>query len=385
MIDYNSTPPCKAMWRREKNNALTALNIGRLSGRLTGVGFEHLAPMLHCAWKHGFTEERNLYGWKKEGIIPFTRSEYWVLKNQVESQQLLSSKASGVYARTPQRDAQGSPESASEGNAAPDNQGSWAVPKDVMQAAEQAIHSTNNGLDANIAARLLQKLGSFILQKGGSEDVRELLSMPRVADTMQRMHNADPRATKVRGVRVTAKDVWSLAGSATGDEAMDMARRRASEKQRKDTEVEQRREERIAKRRRILTDAVMRAEAVMQEIARQGPARLKSLVVKDLQALLLHDRPDGTADTKGSKAELLPRVATIPDVVRALEQFSSSQNNAPSAPPRQDVELLTVYPPMPLPQQPPPQPPASPQAPYASALRCVASQAPSLHGGSPPF
>jgi hypothetical protein len=31
---------------------------------------------------------------------------------------------------------------------------------------------------------------------------------------------------------------WFLAGSATGDEAMDKARRRASEKQRKDVEVE---------------------------------------------------------------------------------------------------------------------------------------------------
>jgi hypothetical protein len=140
---------------------------------------------------------------------------------------------------------------------------------------------------------------------------------------------------------------------------------------------------RVAKRRKILTDVVMRAEAALQEISKQGPTRLKSLVVKGLQALVLHDRPDGTADTKGSKAEPLPRAATIPDVVRALEQFSSSHNNAPSAPPRQDVELPLVYPPMPPPQPPPPKPPASAQTSSASALWSETLQAPSLHGGSP--
>ncbi len=59
----------------------------------------------------------------------------------------MSSKASGVYARTPQHDAQGSSESASEGDATPYNQESWTVPKDVMQAAEKALHASNNGLD----------------------------------------------------------------------------------------------------------------------------------------------------------------------------------------------------------------------------------------------
>ena len=80
------------------------------------------------------------------------------------------------------------------------------MPKDAMQAAEKAMHATSNVLESSVATQLLQKLGSFILQKGGSEDVRELLSMPRVADTMQRMHNADPGATEVKGVRVTTKD-----------------------------------------------------------------------------------------------------------------------------------------------------------------------------------
>ncbi len=63
-------------------------------------------------------------------------------------------------------------------------------------------------------------------------------------------------------------------------------------------------------------------------------------------ALLLHDRPDGTADKKGSKTAFLPRAAiVILNVIRALEQFSSRQQSAPSAPPRQDVgDLPPVYP-----------------------------------------
>ncbi len=37
----------------------------------------------------------------------------------------------------------------------------------------------------------VHKLGSYILQKGGNEDVHELLSIPSVANAMQRMYNAD--------------------------------------------------------------------------------------------------------------------------------------------------------------------------------------------------
>ena len=71
-----------------------------MSGKLQGIGFEHVAPMLHTAWEHAFKEESNLLGWRKEGIITFTRNEYWLLKHQVESQDLLSTRASSVYART---------------------------------------------------------------------------------------------------------------------------------------------------------------------------------------------------------------------------------------------------------------------------------------------
>ncbi len=125
----------------------------------------------------GSLEERSLlllHGWK-EGLIPFPRNEYWVLKHQMEIQQLLTAELESIKCvctkpRTLQHDAQGSPESASEGHAAPKTKDRGQCQKYVMQAPEKGLHACNNGLDTSVATQLLHELESFIWQKGGNED-----------------------------------------------------------------------------------------------------------------------------------------------------------------------------------------------------------------------
>ena len=101
-----------------------------------------------------------MLGWRKEGIIPFTRNEYWVLKHQVESQQLLSSKASGVYARSSQND-QGSPESA-EGVRVGNKTAGLSIPTEVIRRAEEAVRASQDNSDP-ATAEMLRYLGSFII------------------------------------------------------------------------------------------------------------------------------------------------------------------------------------------------------------------------------
>ena len=109
------------------------------------------------------------------------------------------------------------------------------------------------------------------------------------------------------------------------------------------------------------------------------------MVLEGLQALRLHDRPDGTADTKSSKAALLPRAATIPDIVRALEEFSFSQRFRSSSIRHlrgNVVDLPRVYPPLPPPHPPPPHPPASATTAPSALVEWSKIQAPGLHGES---
>ena len=53
-----------------------------VGGRIKSLKFNHLVPMFKPAWEHAFTKERNLQGWVKEGIIPFTRRQLWELHEQ---------------------------------------------------------------------------------------------------------------------------------------------------------------------------------------------------------------------------------------------------------------------------------------------------------------
>ena len=39
--------------------------------------FEHMMPCFKPAWDKGFTVERNLRGWRMEGMIPFNRNALW--------------------------------------------------------------------------------------------------------------------------------------------------------------------------------------------------------------------------------------------------------------------------------------------------------------------
>jgi hypothetical protein len=182
--------------------------------------------------------------------------------------------------------------------------------------------------------------------------------MPRVEDAMRRQQHPDPTITEIRNNRVTAKDFWHLPGSATGEEAMAMAKKKAQERQLKEAAVEERRADRESKKRREVTDAIKRSEALLLEISSQGPSRLSTMVLKDLKALLLHAHPDGSADSKGTKAELQGRIALLPDVVQALQAFSSRQQAGWSQP-HPSVDLPTVSAPMP-----PPPPPPTAQAPH---------------------
>jgi hypothetical protein len=143
-----------------------------------------------------------------------------------------------------------------------------------------------------------------------------------------------------------------------------------------------RRSKRESKRRRKLREGMQRAEGWLQEISRQGPSGVASLVLKDVQALVLHDRRDVTAEAKGSKSVLLPRVPGVPGVVRALHRYDCNPQRV-AAPQHAPIEPRPVIPPMP----PPPHPRADAPGPHeppegSKTLRALVFQRTALGASS---
>ena len=64
--------------------------------RLLPLRYKHLVPMMKAAWEDAFTEDRNLKGWAAEGLIPFTRNEYWKLHLANKAKLMLRQAAAGA-------------------------------------------------------------------------------------------------------------------------------------------------------------------------------------------------------------------------------------------------------------------------------------------------
>lgn len=180
-----------------------------------------------------------------------------------------------------------------------------------------------------------------------------------------------------RAGRVTAKDFFGLTGSATGEEALAISRRKYEEKKAKEEDAERNRREREEKRLFKVAQAMTKASALLAHIAQGGEPTIKAMGCEDLKALLTNSNPQGPAP-KGAKAALQQQVKELPSVRDALARFAASP--PPPPPPRQP------------PPPPPPPPPAAPQAFTAAAAQAQipASVAPTvprslcaLHGGDP--
>eukprot|EP00873_Tetraselmis_striata_P044253 jgi/Tetstr1/464517/TSEL_009275.t1 len=51
---------------------------------LEALKMEDFIDMIRPAFEHGFTYDRNMMGWRKEGLMPFNRNELWNLREELE-------------------------------------------------------------------------------------------------------------------------------------------------------------------------------------------------------------------------------------------------------------------------------------------------------------
>ena len=319
-----------------------------------GVTFRHLAPMLKAAWEHGFTEERNKKGWVSEGIIPFSRNQYWKLREEEAAR--AASNASDRGSGNRPRDLRGAAQQ-HEGQQPPADStiGTTVQPEaGANQAAnagstgsctdQEQTGSGRSGSEqilcpprmAAVVAKAQQLTAPADLASLSKEEILQAYIQQHeiVNDLvegirpMQEDSGVDDDSTVPEGQedtrvgRITAKNFYGLQGSVTGPEALALARRKEAERKAKAEAAAAKAKEREDKRRGQVATALVRGSDLLRVVQEGGEARLLTLPAKDLVALLVHADPTAPAP-KGNKADLLEKVRALPAVVEAVAAAAS--------------------------------------------------------------
>ena len=372
----------QAEWRRQKADTFTVLNAGRISRftDYTPLNFDHLVPCFRPAIEMGFTRERNLKGWRIEGLIPFNRSCLWKKRQQDGAQARLTSTrlshtALPCSAGPPANDAVASATEDMAGNseAAPAR---TLTPTSVEATAATTAADTGNAQPtpartattataaaaATVAARLpaatqdvvaattaaatrpashhvgslgplpvavQQAIKTLDASNATSGDidlvhaVQKNLTMHQawdVVSTFLRQKSAPPEPKRIK---LSAADMWGKPGSATGEQVLVMHETRAAEKAAEEAEKDARARDREFKRKSAVATAVVLGAQVLQDIARDGPAIIPRLKNDQLLGLLQNAEPQVTV-AKGTKAELIETVNKLSTVARAISQHTAA-------------------------------------------------------------
>ena len=347
---------CNSRMREEEERMQREQADGRQRAakkKRAGVTFMHLAPMLKPAWEHGFTEERNMKGWRNEGIIPFTRNELWRPQEEIaaaKAARLPPSRSINYQQSTGDQQQQQRQQTTSEAAAAA---GGPSAGRSSMgscgEAGEQAVRGSARGSEqikcppaiagALAKAKLLAEPAS-LASLSKEEILKAYMEQHEVVnhfvvgieveqeDSGAYDDEAVPDGQEDnRGGRITAKNYWGLEGSVTGEEALILARRKEEERRQKANAAAAKVKEREDKKRSQMATAPVRAAEVLQLIKERGEPGLQNLPVKDLQALLVHSNPTAPAP-KGNKADLLQKVRSLAEVAAAVRAAAAARPGA---------------------------------------------------------
>ena len=330
--------------------------------KINPLKYKHLVDMLYPAWELAFTEERNRKGWRNEGLIPFTQHELWKYRATDKgsgtcpcpvttstatavdpSCDPLESKDGGTTIPPSSKTATAAPPT-TEGSAAvrpavplhlpgiplPPTSSSMPtnapLPVEMQDALRVASRTLNTRADVTAASLATQEsLLPLVERNLLVEDLlgkfctylSQLTAVDDVEADDDGVQDVDDEA---RGGRITAKDLWHLQGSATGEQALAIARTKHEERKRKQEQAAANREEREAKRRATVAMAITKSVGLLQHISTGGPGAVKQMKVQELQWLLMQSTQDKAP--KGTKAELLAKVGLLPDVKKALAEYT---------------------------------------------------------------
>ena len=143
---------------------------------------------------------------------------------------------------------------------------------------------------------------------------------------------APPQAASTR---ISAKDKFNLPGSATGEECLEMMRKKAEEKAAEESEKARNRDEKQKKKSRALAKACCEGDVLLTRIETQGEAAISAFTVNELMAVLQNAAPDKSFK-KENRAALLAKVKaldTVTDAVKRHQDAAAATVAAATAPP----------------------------------------------------
>ena len=327
-----------------------------LGGKIKTIKFKHMVPMFKVAWEQAFTRERNQQGWIREGIIPFTRKQLWDLREQNLAASARSTPLSvptSMQGTSQHANSRISAyQSSTASNAEETQRQPVNLPRQLLEAVKSAQLEKESMPSLTVLAALSKedllqyaiKLRETIM--GVVDNAQGATANETMEDVEEGMLEDDAGFAG----RITARNLWGLEGSVTGEEALAIARRRAEERRQQEEEKASRVADRDSRRRQAVAHALCRGAELLEKIKQGGSGVLSSLPVKDLQALM-QSTDSGAPLPKGNKRELLEKVFEITGVKEAIECYNAM---------RVQAALAASVPPPPLPQLPLPPPPLPP-------------------------
>ena len=332
VINFKDT---KAEWRVEKTKMFTSLNKDRKTayGAHRALGWEHFIICFKPAFDKSFTIERNLKGWRYEGLIPFNRHAFWRKVGAASPDEMdpswraptanslvsCATRAGAPASGTGPDGAEGTPE------------GPEATPASTTAPAPRlgpVPEHVQDAMDYLKKVKVLQCSGEEL---SAEQLVAQNLRLVEASKNLvQWMDTAapDPKPDKMR---ITACTMYGLKGSATGDEGRKMAKDRHEANMAEKSAKADRKEQKAEKKAAEVAALVTRGAAVLKELSQNGPGRVSSLTVSDILALLTNADPQGNITKPKNKAEGLQRVRALRSVQTALSRHAASA--APPPPP----------------------------------------------------
>jgi hypothetical protein len=232
--------------------------------------------MFKPSWQHGFTKERNIMGWRKEGIIPFNRNALWQLREEEEAKRTTwASGASWNSTRITLTNESASTRASIVHGGPTERRCSHSVLPAPL--ASKLTHSKANKVNPQdfAAISLAEKLDIFMKQQELLDEVCDNTIQRRQECSSDMEDDDDEQAIyeqEVLKTKITAAPAWNKHGSVTGEEVLALARAKARENEKEKQEATARLQERAAKKRRMIVESVTMGNTMLARIAEQGDA-----------------------------------------------------------------------------------------------------------------
>jgi hypothetical protein len=299
------------------------------------------------AWDIAFNKEHNMNGWRIEGMIPFTRHALW--KKVEEDEVIAASKLT-----TPSSLASSTPSPAVVA----------ALAFDTTLPTPGGLRMTTPPLDPSLLPPLpplrIQRIPEAVLFAGDylqtcapvasgilnmeaivMQNLRLLEASKVIGEWMRTITTEEDNENNM-AKRISSRDIYGEAGSATGDTALAMLKAKEDKRVALAAAAAAKKNTTKDKRAKDTTSLVTTGSEILRRLEQLGPSELLRLKIDELHALLVNNDPLGSTP-RPNKKEGQEKASLLPTVQAALGRFLAvAAASTPQAPPLPPIPFAPV-------------------------------------------